>query len=259
MGYRLGLVLSGGGVRGVAHIGVLAALAERGLAVDCVAGTSSGAIVGAFYAAGCPTAAMLDFFAHRSPFKLSMVSMGKPGIIDTAKVRADLLEYLPEDSFEALGKRLFLAATDLVNGKLVIFESGPLICAILASSSMPGVFTPTEIDGRWYADGGVLNNFPVEPLKGLCDVIVGVYASPLKAVHQDDLTSSLAVLQRALEVGIYNHSKTKFHVCDVMLCPQELYEHSTFSNKHVREIYEIGYRAALERLDAIEEALAAII
>ena len=83
-------------------------------------------------AAGYSTAETVDFFREKSPFKLSKLTVGKPGIIDTAKIRADFLEYFPEDSFESLERRLFVAATDIVNARLVIFESGPLISPLLA-------------------------------------------------------------------------------------------------------------------------------
>lgn len=255
MAYRMGIVLSGGGARGFAHIGVLKALTEHGLVADCLSGTSSGAIVGALYAAGYGAEEMLEFFHAKNPFKLSKLSVSKPGIIDTAKVRADYLEYFPDDSFAALGKRLFVTATDIVNGTAVIFESGPLISPILASASIPGVFTPTEMEERWYVDGGILNNFPVEPLQGLCDVIVGVYATTFKVLRREDMTSTLAVLQRALDVAIYYNSKARFHACDVLITPRGLDTYGTFDTKHLAEICEVGYRAARERIEAIEQAL----
>lgn len=258
MAYQLGIVLSGGGARGFAHIGVLKALTERGLAADCLSGTSSGALVGALYAAGYSADEMLEFFRAKNPFKLSKLSVGKPGIIDTAKVRADYLEYFPDDSFAALGKRLFVTATDIVNGKAVTFESGPLISPLLASASIPMVFTPTEIGDRWYIDGGILNNFPVEPLAGLCDVIVGVYATSFKVLRREDMTSTLAVLQRALDVAIYSNSKARFHACNVLITPGGLEPYGTFDTKHFSEICEAGYRAAGDRIEAIEQALAAV-
>jgi len=254
----LGLVLSGGGARGIAHIGVVKALREHGLEPDLISGSSSGAIVGALAAAGHSTEIMLDFFAKKSPFHILMVTVRKAGIIDTAKVVASFREYFPEDSFEALDTRLFLTATEIAQARLKIFESGPLIPAILASCSMPMVFTPTVINGRWYVDGGVINNFPVEPLRGRCDVLVGHYASPLRVARAADLDGVIAVSQRALEVGMYFSSKRKFHECDVMICPPELGHFGVFDMKHHREIFEIGYKAAMSQLDAIEHAFALI-
>jgi NTE family protein len=254
----LGLVLSGGGARGIAHIGVIDALRSHGLEPDCIAGSSSGAIIGALAAAGHSTETMLEFFRKASPFRLSAVTMRKAGILDTAKVVASFREYFPDDSFEALKIRLFVTATDIINARLKIFESGPLIPAILASCSMPMVFTPTEVDGRWYVDGGVINNFPIEPLRGRCDVVVGHYASPLRSVRQTDLTGVLAVSERALEVGMRFASKQKFHECDVMLsCPQ-LNEYGLFDTKHHREIFDVGRRATLASMDSIQRALEAV-
>lgn len=254
----LGLVLSGGGARGIAHIGVIDALRSAGVEPDFISGSSSGAIVGALAAAGHSTATMLEFFERASPFRLSMVAVRKAGILDTAKVIASFREYFPDDSFEALGIRLFLTATDIINARLNIFESGPLIPAILASCSMPMVFTPTEVAGRWHVDGGVINNFPIEPLRGRCDVVVGHYASPLRSVKHGDLNGVLAVSERALEVGMYFASRQKFHECDVMLTCPELSQYGIFDTKHHREIFEAGRRATLASMDSIERALAAV-
>jgi NTE family protein len=251
----LGLVLSGGGARGIAHIGVVDALRGHGIEPDIISGSSTGAIIGALTAAGHPTEKMLEFFQKASPFRLSVVTVRKPGLLDTAKVVARFREYFPEDAFEALKIRLFITATDVVHARPKIFESGPLIPAILASCSMPMVFTPTEVAGRWYVDGGVINNFPVEPLRSRCDVVVGHYASPLRVMKKADLDGVLAVSERALEVGMYYASEQKFHECDVMLkCPQ-LNAYGLFDTRHHREIFEIGRRATLDAMDAIQRAL----
>jgi NTE family protein len=251
MEYRLGMVLSGGGSRGLAHIGVLKALREEGVEPDCLSATSAGAIVAALYAAGYSPDEMLAFFETKHPYRVSKLALRKPGIFDTEKVVADFLEYFPEDSFEALGKKLFLTATDLVGARLEIFASGRLVRVLLASSSAPLIFTPTEIDGRWYSDGGIIDNFPVDPLLGLCDSILGVYASPLRPVDRADLKSSLAVSMRALEVGMYYNSRRKFHQCDLLICPGELSGYGNFDTRYYAEILDIGYRAARERMHEI--------
>lgn len=258
-GATLGLVLSGGGARGIAHIGVIDALRSQGIAPDAIAGTSSGAIIAALAAAGHPAETMLEFFQKASPFRLSVVTMRKGGILDTTKVVESFREYFPDDSFEALDTRLFLTATDVINARLKIFESGPLIRAILASCSLPMVFTPTELDGRWYVDGGVINNFPLEPLRGRCDVLVGHYASPLRAVSPADLNGLLAVSERALEVAMHVNSRPKFQECDVMLSCPELSAYGLFDTRHHREIFELGRRTALASMDAIQRAMDAVV
>ncbi|MDH3744771.1 MAG: patatin-like phospholipase family protein [Acidobacteriota bacterium] len=255
MKHRVGIVLSGGGARGIAHIGVLEALEEHGIEPTCISGNSSGAIVGALYAAGYSPEKMLRFFETHSPFRLSKVALRKPGIIDTEKAVADFLEYFPDDSFEALDKQLFVTATDIVNGRLEIFTSGPLVRAILASSSVPMVFAPTELSKRWLVDGGIINNFPVEPLKALCDSILGVYASPLRTLDRSDLKSGLAVSHRALELGMHFASRRKFHDCDILLCPEGLREFGVFDTKRLPEIRRIGYSWTITRIDSIREAL----
>lgn len=259
MEFRLGIVLSGGGSRGLAHAGVLSALAEEGIVPQAIAGTSAGALVGALDAAGYAAADMLRFFATTAPFRLSrLAALGKPGWLDTAKIEADFRNFFPDDSFSALRKKLFVTATELATGRLEIFSAGPLVRPLLASASIPMVFTPTEVGGRLYADGGIVNNFPVEPLLGLCDVVLGVYASPLASSDAAALDNSLAVSQRALEIGMYFASKRKFHQADLVLSPPELAQFSTFDLKRHDDILEVGYRAARARLAEIHALLAGV-
>jgi len=251
MRYRLGIVLSGGGSRGLAHAGVLRALNENGIQPDCIAATSAGALVGALHAAGRDSAEILRFFDDANPFRLSRLALRKPGVIDSEKILGSFHDWFPDDSFEALGLPLFVTGTDLGSGRLEVWSSGPLVRPLLASSAVPFVISPIQVDGRTFADGGIVNNFPVEPLFGLCDVILGVYATPLSTPVEGDLDSTFAVTQRALEIGMYHASKRKFHHADLVLSPTELSRYSTFDLRRHAEIVDVGYRAALRRMDAI--------
>jgi NTE family protein len=255
MEFRLGIVLSGGGSRGLVHAGVLRALTEQGIEPACVSGSSSGAIVGALYAAGYSAPEMVEFFDVASPFRFSKLALGKPGFFDTEKVVDDFRRYFPDDSFSALRRKLFVTATDLVRARSEVFAAGPLVRPVIASSSVPLVFTPITIDGRLFADGGILDNFPVEPLLGLCDVLLGVYASPLSHRDRPDLGSSFAVAQRAFEIGMYSASRRRFHRCDLVISPPALTGYSMFDAKRHAEIVEVGYRATLERMEEIRQLL----
>jgi NTE family protein len=255
MEHRIGIVLSGGGSRGLAHAGVLAALTEHGIEPTCIAGTSAGAIVGALYAAGYDAAATIEFFELASPFRLSRVALRKPGFLDTEAVIGDFRKFFPDDSFEALRKRLFVTATDLERGRLQVFSSGPLIRPVIASSAIPLIFTPVPIDGHLYVDGGVLDNFPIEPLLGLCDATLGVYVSPLDEQPRSSFSTSFAVAQRAFDLGMHAAARRTFHRADYVLIPEALRGRSRFDAKHHKEYVEIGYEAAVERIPQIREAI----
>jgi NTE family protein len=257
MTLRLGMVLSGGGSRGLAHAGVLKALAEHDISPDCISGSSAGALVGALHLAGYDAEAILRFFEKTTPFRLShLAPFGKPGWIDTDKIEADFRAFFPDDSFAALRGLLFVTAADLVQARVRVFSSGPLIRPLLASASIPMLFTPTPFEDTLYADGGILDNFPIGPLRGLCRVTLGVYVSPLHRVEAKELDSSLAVTQRAIEIGMYLAAARRFRQVDLVLCPQELEAYSTLDPKRHRDILEVGYRAAIERLEEIRALLA---
>ena len=252
MRYRLGIVLSGGGSRGLAHAGVLRALIEQGIKPDCIAGTSAGALVGALHASGRGLAEILRFFDDANPFRVTRLALGKPGMIDSEKIVGSFHRWFPEDSFEALAMPLFVTGTDLVSGRLEIWSSGPLVRPLLASSAVPLVISPTRVGDRIFADGGIINNFPVEPLVGLCDSILGVHASSLSTLAESDLSSTFAVTQRAIEIGMYHAAKRKFHHADLVLALPGLTKFAVFDTRRHAEIAEIGYRAALDRMDAIQ-------
>ncbi|MFT5861682.1 MAG: NTE family protein [Flavobacteriales bacterium] len=248
----IGLALSGGGIKGVAHIGTLKAITEQGIHIDRITGTSAGAIVGALYAGGYAWEVILEFFTKTSIFNLSRFALNKPGFIDTIKFQNDLELYFPEDSFEKLNIPLTITATEIESGNSKAFDSGKLVCPILASSAFPGVFTPIEIEGIYYFDGGVIDDFPVEYLVDICDYIIGSYANPLSEMTVDSLKYSYQVLNRAYEINLHHHVHNKFNNCDVFISPQELSQFGTFSMRNAKKIFEIGYEEAKKQLERID-------
>ena len=246
---NIGLVLSGGGARGAAHIGALKAFEEYGIFPTHISGTSIGAIVGALYAADVHWTEILKFFKNTSIFHTKRFAFNKPGFLDTEKFYDDLNVYLPRDNFDSLQKPLYITATNVLNGKLKIFSKGQLIKPVIASASFPGVFTPTEINGSYYIDGGILNNFPVEPIKKHCDKIIGVYINSLKKISIKDLKYSYSVADRALKIRAAYDSIKKFPECDLIISPEEIGEFAVFGMSNTDIIFELGYNATIKALE----------
>jgi NTE family protein len=113
------------------------------------------------------------------------------------------------------------------------------------------IYTPTIIEGRWYADGGVVDNFPVRLLAGRCDVTLGSHLRPIREVQPADLDSSLRVTERALEIGMYAQARERYDACDVVIVPEGLDRYGLFDSRHIPAIEAAGYEAAQERMDEI--------
>lgn len=245
---KTGLVLSGGGVRGVAHIGAIKALEEYGIYPSHIAGTSAGAVVGALYAGGCTWREILDFFKSTQIFSITNYARSKPGLVDTEKFYDRLRTYLPEDSFASLKIPLYITATNLLDGTLKVFHCGELIKPILASAALPGLFAPVPFKNGYYVDGGTLNNFPVDLLTAHCDQLIGVYVNPFEKMKITDLKHAHNVLERAYHIMVANETMLKFKDCDLLIRPDHMADFSMFSLKNIDTLLELGYSATLKVL-----------
>ncbi len=231
---RIGLVLSGGGARGLAHVGVLRALEELRVPVDAIAGTSMGAVVGGLYASGM-TAAEIDAlmrgmdwnavfrdrparntlnyrrkqddreFLVRFPLGIQGGSFRVPrGLIQgqrlTQTLRIETLPVAGVEDFDRLPTPFRAVAADLETGARVVLASGDLTTAMRASMSAPGVFAPVEIDRRLLVDGGIVENLPVDVAKSMgVDIVVAVDVG-FQPVPRKELTSALAVSNQAITI-----------------------------------------------------------
>ncbi|WP_298365364.1 patatin-like phospholipase family protein [uncultured Lutibacter sp.] len=244
MAKEIGLVLSGGGVRAIAHIGFIKVLLENNIKPTRVAGTSAGALVAALYAYGYNPEEMISFFKQTPFIKFSLYALHKPGIMDSEKYANFFAKFFKNNSFENLKYPLTVTATDLISGKLTYFNTGELIKPLIASSAIPPVFSPLEIENGLYCDGGVLNNFPVEPLLNKCDLILGSFVNPFTKIKKEEINSSLQLLYRVYHIGMDAGNIEKFKQCHYVFSPPETSQIGALESDSIDKAFDLGYKLA---------------
>lgn len=257
---KVGLVLSGGGVKCLAHIAFIELLTQHGIYPDMISGTSGGALVGALYASGYDTEGMLRFFEEIPMFGSDVFTFGKIGVVDSDKYVDKFRRFFPED-FSGLkqGISLSVTATNLMTGMSEFFHKGDLIRSIIASSAFPLYFSPIKIGEFLYNDGGLLNNFPTEPLQYNCDVIFGSFVNPVLDCDKKHLSSYVGVISRVYEIVMDSSNYHKFDSCDYVFIPQDINSINLLNKKQIYKAYEIGERQVREKereiLSVIEKTL----
>lgn len=174
---KIGLALGSGSARGLAHLGVIRAIADAGIEVDFIAGTSMGALIGAIYASGKLDeleASFRDFDWKKSASFFDVV-LPKSGLLDGAKVSELVRAHIHHETIEMLVKPFAAVATDIVSGEEVVIRSGDVIEAVRASISVPGIFTPVRSNGHILVDGGLTNPVPVSAARAMgADIVIAV-------------------------------------------------------------------------------------
>lgn len=255
--YNIGLVLSGGGARGVAHLGALDALEEAGVKIDIISGVSSGAIVGALYAGGLKPKEILKFITGTRLFRYIRPAWSRTGFLDINRMSRILDMHLPCKNFEDLKIKLIVSSADMRLGETVYFSEGELLKPILASSCIPVLFAPVKLGDRYLIDGGILNNLPVEPLQQKCKLIIGVHSNP---IHNDFHSSSVKkVIERVFQLAISGNIKGRKGLCDVLIEPIELATYSIFDISKAEELYKVGYQSALKVIKEAEKEIQKVI
>jgi NTE family protein len=277
---KVGLVLSGGGAKGLAHIGVLRAMEKAGLTPDYVTGTSMGSIVGALYVIGFSAdeiediVSQLDWdtvLSNKIPLNqityeekayydryiaelpVNGIRVGLPrGLIEGQKL-SDYLSRLTRsahdiEDFNELPIPFACVATDIATGESVVLNSGSLPEALRASMAIPTLFTPVEMDGRLLVDGGLVRNFPVQEVLDMgADIVIGVFVSS-DLSSKEELDNLISLLSQAAFVTSAFDSRRQTELVDIYVEPG-LKEYSAGSFKQWREIIDIGNQSGAEYHD----------
>lgn len=243
---KIGLVLSGGGVRGFAHLGAIKALEEHGIKPTVISGTSAGALVGALYASGYSIDTIIKISKKIDFFSMRHMQFGKAGIFNMKSFETLIEEHIPGNAFESLKIPLHVAATDIINTQITYFSSGCLSKAVMASACIPMVYEPVKHNDTFYLDGGILDNFPIKPLVNQCDLLVGVFVNSLSKklehIHMKDMVDRSFHL--ALSSAIFEKSKQ----CDLFIAPENMSRFGMFDMDNIDEIIEVAYNFTIPLL-----------
>lgn len=254
---RLGLALGGGSARGFAHIGVLKALDQAGLRVEVIAGTSAGALVGAFLAAGWSPWQIEEFALQvREADVADFSSAGKRGMMAGDALARVVHERLKGARIEQLRTRFGAVATDLRSGELQLLRQGPVADAVRASCSIPGVFVPKDLNGRELVNGGLVSPLPVRSARQMgCDFVlaVDVAARP----RRSDFAGLYEVILQSFEIMGRALADQEAQQADLVIRPDTgQYASSDFGVR--REMIQAGYEAAQAQLPELRRRLDAM-
>lgn len=241
--YRLGVALSGGGARGFAHVGALKALEEAGMKPDVIAGVSAGAVAAVMYAAGVPLDEMLSLFTSTKFTDFARPSLiHGDGMFSLMRFKQFIEEATGIDRLENLRIPTYVGVTDLDHGEPAEFHEGPLGERVVASCSIPIVFSPVEIDGIHYVDGGVLRNLPAWIIREKCETLIGINVSPLRTFEYKK--SFLDIGMRTYNLMAKANQQQDMDICDHVIITPELIHYQVFNLKDIHKAYLSGYAAA---------------
>lgn len=247
---QIGMVFSGGASKCIAQLGVLKALDEIGIKPDIISAVSGGALIGVLYASGLSPDDSLELVVRNGSFKFFFPSAKPGGLFSMSRIENAYMEVLKIRKFEELKIPMVVNATDILSGEAVYFSKGDLLKPVIASASYPAIFEPVRFEGRTLLDGGITNNFPVEPLKGKCKRIIGVSVG--KVYGMERLGSVNRVIVRSLELAINEGDIHRFKHCDVLLEPHGLNLFGMFDSDKGRDIFKKGYDHTIALAPEIE-------
>lgn len=252
----VGLVLGGGAARGFSHIGLIKALEEHGVPIDLLVGTSMGSIVASLYAAGYSVdnmAMLIENLELGSLVNLSIPPHG--GVVDTSRLECYLNVLLDGQDLTSLGIPFYPVITELRTGEEVVLKEGAASRGVLASMSIPGLFLPVEIDGKYYVDGGMKNAVPANVAQDMgAQVIIAVDVK--KDLPEVDYNSILNNIQLTMWFMIDGYVQLQTEAADVVIVPDVKFD-SYMDYQRADYFIAQGYNSGLAYMEAIKQAILA--
>ncbi|RFU63388.1 patatin-like phospholipase family protein [Peribacillus glennii] len=250
---KIGLALGSGGARGFAHVGVIKVMKEEGIPIDMIAGSSMGALIGTFYAAGLDIERLYKLArVFKRKYYLDF-TVPKMGFISGKRVKELIRVFTYGRRLEELDIPVAVVATDIKRGDKVLFREGPIAEAVRASISIPGIFVPERIGGRLLVDGGVIDRVPVSVAREMgADIVVAVDVAKVK--QDQEITSIYDVIIQSLDILQMELVKSREFAADIMIRPPvEKYNSKAFTD--ISEIISIGEEEARKNISRIKESI----
>ena len=257
---RIGLALSGGAARGTAHVGVLRALLENDIHIDCIAGTSAGSIVAGAFAAGMPIDEITDFARKLRWRHIGRVTMSRFGVQSNVRLERYMRARLPITKFEDMRIPFAVVATDLNTGEPVVMkDEGDVPFAIRASCTIPGWYVPvSDREGRQLVDGGLVAVIPSTVTRALgADIVIAVDVNTEGATFMSSSSSVIGVLLQSMMVVQKIVSRHQLEMSDLVISPKV--GHIRWDQvRRADELIEAGYQAGLESIPKVRELINSI-
>jgi NTE family protein len=250
---QINLVLSGGGARGFAHIGVLKSLNDHGIFPNAISGTSMGAIIGMLYAAGMSPDDIIDQIEKLKFYKL-LTSFGKIRKRSLHILYPIIKKTIGINRFDQLNIPLYIAVTNVNYGHAEIINNGDCIHAALASASIPIIFRSYSNNKMNYVDGGLLNNFPIDPFLDCENPIIGCDVNYLS--YSENVNGLMTYVERNIRMALFQNVRIRERYCDYLLEPEKTGNYTSFDFKNSRKLFDIGMGFTNKHIDNLKHAIA---
>lgn len=248
--YKNGFVLSGGAYRSLGQAGAIKALLEREITPDVLCGTSTGAIINVLYATGYTPDDIYEIWEREPLSQMLELRLPDTGFLQPGKIGEMIGPYLRHERLEDLPIPNLITCTCLNDGSQKVFKEGNLLKILEATCAVQVFFEPVEIDGKQYSDGGLISNLPAQPLQGLCDHIIGIYANPLPEVEK--VEGLVAMIHRTIWIGLNSTVQKSRQFCDWFIAPEGLNDAELVDRSAMWHFYEEGYAFTRRFLDEHE-------
>lgn len=252
-GPTIGLALSGGGARGFFHVGVLMALEKFNMVPQIISGVSAGSIVATLYAAGLEPSDIVEcFMAGQKISYFTEWAIPKEGFMRLTKFEKMFDSWLPVKYLEELNMPTVVCATNFDEGKSVGWAKGEIVPRVMASCSIPIIFTPVKINGTTYVDGGVLRNLPAWAIRNHCNILFGSNCNPLNRNYRYG-SSIIDVALRTFHLMAKANSLPDINLCDHIITAESLSKKKTFDLSDIHKTVIYGYDTASRVIESIKK------